>query len=458
MKRAVCLFSLVAFATGYSLLGVELPLEFKSIRPSQIKNFPGGFGAYGQLHLKVPVALKKQPKAKSKFPLFAEFDNVGSAEQRLIGRLDESKGDGKGYDELLLDLNRNGDLTDETVIKIPAAAKSSDEMLEFGPVKIAGVTICSGTPTFYGSVYLANAEILRSRNTTMDRENFFAGQLMLRAGWFLQTKVTLDGSSHLIGIYDANFSGRLGELPKPYTYERDDQKNWYFNPGDALLIDADHSGGFTTDPFGAELCAFGPLLYLGPNPMQVKLGPDYKSLSLLPWQDPLAEVALGSKPKQVRSVTLAWKKGTDDWQLVRPAIVDGRIKVPPGEYRLYTCSLMEQSSPGNGVMVSGYQNIPKDPVRFEAAKPNLLKCGGALDVKVTATKRKPQPWEPAARSSQASDSEFVLTINANVAGAGGEIYSSFGAGAKFDNRPAKPTFKVTGPGGKELVSGDLEYG
>lgn len=458
MKPAVGLLSLVAYATGFTTLAVEFPLEFKSIEPAQIKNFPGGFGAYGQLRLRTPDALKKQPKAKSKFPLFAEFDGNGATQPRLLGRVDESTGDGKGYDELLLDLNRNGDLTDETAISLPNVETSSGEMLEFGPVKIPGSTVCGGTLSFYGSVYLANTEILRSMKTTANRDNFFAGQVMLRAGWFVQAKVTLDGSSHLIGVYDANFNGRLGELPKAYTSRRDDQESWYFNPGDSFLIDVDRSGRFTTDPFGSEICAFAPLLYLGPSPMQVKLAPDSKSLSLLPWEDKLAEVTLGSKPEQVHIISLAWKRATDDWQLIRPAIVDGRIKVPPGEYRLYNCSLLEQASPGNGVMISGYQYIPKEPVRFEADKPNLLKCGGPLDVRVTATKRKPEAWEPAARTSRASDSDFVLAINANVTGAGGETYSNFGAGAKFETRPAKPTFKVTGAGGKELVSGDLEYG
>lgn len=455
MKNA-WVFSVVTFAAGFTALAVELPLEFKSIEPSQISDFPGGGGAYGQLRLKTPDALKKQPPAKSKFPLFAQFEAAENM-QPMVGRVDESKGDGKGYDELLLDLNRNGDLTDDTPIRLRTIQKGSDEAVEFGPVKMPG-TLYGGTPTLYGGVYLANMAMVRSANTSMDRENLFAGQVRVQAGWFLQAKLKLDGTSHLVGIYDANFNNRLGEPPKPSTYRRDDQENWYFTSGDSLLVDADHSGRFTTDPFGAELCAFGPLLYLGATPMRVKLSTDAKSLSLVSWEGPLAEVVLGSKPQQVRTIKVAWKRGTDDWQLIRPAIVDGKIKLPPGEYRLYSCALVGEPSRGNSVMVSAYQNVPKQPFRVEAGKPNLLKCGGPLDVKVTATKRKPQPWEERGLTASASDSDFVLAINANVAGADGELYSSFLSGPKFNTRPAEPTFTVTGAGSKQLANGKLEYG
>ena len=35
---------------------------------------------------------------------------------QLLFRLDESKGNGQGYDRLIVDVNRNGDLTDDPVV------------------------------------------------------------------------------------------------------------------------------------------------------------------------------------------------------------------------------------------------------------------------------------------------------------------------------------------------------
>jgi hypothetical protein len=463
MKRAPCLLTLLSLAITVTALAVDLPLEFKQIPPAQVREFPGGYGAYGQLRANVPEALKKQAKAKSKCPLFAEFDRRG--EKSMLARLDESSGDGKGYDELIVDLNGNGDLTDDKPISIaaPSKGRTSDDMLSFGPVTVPGAGICGGSPTIYGELYLANLELLRSLKTDAERKNFYAGQVMLKSGWFLQAKTTQDGSSRLIGIYDGNASASLGDFATTFTYTNQGQVNWYFNPGDAFLVDADKSGKFTSDNFSSELCPFASLLYLGPSPMQVKLAPDCKGLSVVPWQEALAEVSLGAQPKQVRTVTLAWRRGNAEWQLIRPVITDGKVKVPPGEYRLYACSLLDKEGGGRAIMVAANQRVPKTPLRFEAGQASTFKMGGPLGTKVTASKRKPQPWENTgmagtSRDSKGGDSDFVLAINANVVGDDGEVYHTFGTGDGLRDRPERPTFTVTGANGKELARGSLEYG
>jgi hypothetical protein len=44
----------------------------------------------------------------------------GGGKLGVAFRLDEPQGKGKGYDRLILDLNRNGDLTDDPVWKAEA--------------------------------------------------------------------------------------------------------------------------------------------------------------------------------------------------------------------------------------------------------------------------------------------------------------------------------------------------
>ena len=62
--------------------------------------------------------------------------------------------------------------------------------------------------------------------------------------------------------------------------------------------------------------------------------------------------------------------------------------------------------------------------------------------------------------SSDADGQFgaTLRINANVAGAGGEIYSTFLKGDSFQSKPPKPTFTIVQAGGKTVASGNLEYG
>ena len=134
--------------------------------------------------------------------------------------------------------------------------------------------------------------------------------------------------------------------------------------------------------------------------------------------------------------------------------------VPPGNYRLYACNLLGGATPRDQVMVSGIQRIPQPPVSITAGQANTLDCGGPLRINVTAT------WARASASGLLAEdsndtgaaSGSALRINANVAGAGGEVYSTFLRGDGFKTRPPKPTFSIVQADGKTVATGNLEYG
>jgi hypothetical protein len=171
-------------------------------------------------------------------------------------------------------------------------------------------------------------------------------------------------------------------------------------------------------------------------------------------------VALQPRGDQVRNVTLAWEQPGGKWQLIRPAVVGGKVMVPPGNYRLYECSLVGKGAPGDQVMVSGAQRIPQTPVSIVAGKANALDCGAPLDIKVTAVKARASSrgllGEDAGDTR--ADADYVLRINANVAGAGGEVYSTYLKGDGFKSRPSKPAFTIVQAGGRTVANGNLEYG
>jgi hypothetical protein len=97
-----------------------------------------------------------------------------------------------------------------------------------------------------------------------------------------------------------------------------------------------------------------------------------------------------------------------------------------------------------------------------AGKENILRCGPPLEIKVTARKRMPESYElnsgDLRNPPAASDSEFVLAINASVRGADGEIYSAYAKGEKFKGEPPQPTFTVLDGRGKRVGDGKLEFG
>jgi hypothetical protein len=179
-----------------------------------------------------------------------------------------------------------------------------------------------------------------------------------------------------------------------------------------------------------------------------------------PCTEQLAEVTLQPHGDQVKNVTLARSLSDDKWELLRANVANGKIKLPPGDYRFFACTVFGDAAPRR-IMASARQSVVKPPVTYAAGQPNTLACGAPLEIKVTTAKRLPEEWE--SRSSRApkkseGDSDYLLSINARVVGAGGEMYSSYGTGKDLRADPSKPTFSVADAGGKKLASGNLEFG
>ena len=126
-----------------------------------------------------------------------------------------------------------------------------------------------GRPIYFARVYIYNRQFPGSGQEAQD---IFIGQLMLKAGWYLDTTVDLNGRKQKVGVYDGNSNLRLGDVSQPQTYtERRKRRSWYFRPGDYLLVDTDGSGSFENDVFQSEAYPFGPILYLGGKPYKVAL-------------------------------------------------------------------------------------------------------------------------------------------------------------------------------------------
>ncbi|HEY5912414.1 MAG TPA: hypothetical protein VJA21_17570 [Verrucomicrobiae bacterium] len=461
MIRAAMVCAAAVIAAGFGATAANYPLTFKTVTADQISKLPGGYGAMGDLRANKPAGIKKEPKAISRHPLYGETREDESG-PRYVFRLDESKGDGKGYDRLIVDMNQNGDLTDDGVAPRdtdPADAprvSSAPRPAWFGPIQVpAGTEFCGGRPIFFANVYLRPMA-----GSASGESGGYSGYVRLKAGWYLETTVNLNGAEQKIAVYDGNGNLKLGDLPEPQTYGSGTEKRWYFKPGDAFFVDADGSGAFELGPLDLEARPFGPLLCLGATPCKAALAADGKSLRLEPYTDPLAEVAIEPRGDQVRNLTLAWEHPAGKWQLLNTPVEKGRVQVPPGRYRFYYCAVFGQNSGADPVMASANQSVQKTPFKFEAGKANTLRCGAPLEVAAQAQKRTPQAYELPrdSKPDPRKDSEYIVRINANFHGADGEVYSTFAKGPKLAGNPAKPVFRVLGADGKELAKGNLEFG
>ena len=110
MIKTTLLCGVVLTAIPFLAPAKDFPLEFKTLNAEEAMAFPGGSGLYGTLRLDKPNAITKAPPAISKHPLYGQ---MSVSTNRVYFQIDESKGDGNGYDRLIVDLNQNGDLTDD---------------------------------------------------------------------------------------------------------------------------------------------------------------------------------------------------------------------------------------------------------------------------------------------------------------------------------------------------------
>jgi hypothetical protein len=317
----------------------------------------------------------------------------------------------------------------------------------------------------FAQSHLYNRHLLSG---SLDRELYF-GQLRLKPGWYLEAAVTLKGIREKVAVVDSNGDLRLGQPWQLKPSAGRDQTNWTISPGDSFLQRPAGSARFenrlfTTEcspyPFTLQCSPFGSILYCGAKPWRIAMSGDGQQLHVEPWPGPLAEFWVQPKGRQVRSLSLAWENPADRWQLIKANVLKGKALLPPGRYRLYGCSVEGRAGLFHRLRATAFDRNLKNSFFAESGRVSTISCGPPMKIKVAANW---QPSESADRAdsraaSNTSPSERVLRISATAVGAGGETYSAWGIGQAFDQDPQRRVFVIRRQDGRQVASGNLEFG
>jgi hypothetical protein len=459
MRKVLHICGAVVLAAG--LAAADFPLKYRAFTADQIAAFPRSYGSWVVVSTVKPKELKGEPPATSGCPLYGQWWQGGTNRPPVLFRLDESKGNGKGYARLIMDLNRDGDLANDVVVlpaklsRAPLALPEDREEMFFGPVILpanGGVNL--GPHVFFVQTHLSNRQLL----TTGGARDVYYGQLRVKTGWYLETVVNLPGVRRRVAVMDDDGDGQLGESWRFEPSARSVQADWGLVTGDSLLQGA--GGGesfenrlFTTDcspyPFTTDCSPFSPITYFGAQPWKIALSADSQVLHVEPWAGPLAELLVTPNGKQVRSLSLAWENPAGQWRLIKPTVVKGKALVPPGNYRVYGCLVEGKAGLFHRMRASAFDRSLKNSFSVEGGKTASVSCGAPMEIKVTADIQSPDPKNSGAR---------MLRISAKAVGAGGETYSAYGIGKSFDRDPRRRRFVVTDHAGQKVGSGNLEFG
>jgi len=469
MKKSLFLCGAFLLAVPGLSTATDYPLTFKTLDAQQALSFPSGSSTYTMLQTSKPAGIVKAPPAVSQHPLYGQ---IAAGSEQLLFRMDESKGTGQGYDRLIVDVNRNGDLTGAPVVSpVPADRRNgvvvvSPQQILFGPIQAPeSLKIGTDRPVFFAQVYMLTTPQMIANMAANMTVNMTIGEIMVRPGWYLQATVQVDGKQHKIGYVDADCNFKLGDPEKPVIARvgvNGAETSWYFQGGDRILVDWDGPQTIQSTLLGNQSSPFGPLLYLDAKPYKATLSADFKTLSLEPWAEPMAELALQTHGEQVNNLELGWEKAPGDWVLLQAGVANGKVKVPPGNYRLYAVGLKANSSSGDSLIMSGTKRVPEGGIKAMAGESTPLKCGAPLKLELTATATRDSGLSSSGSllSSILGQSGPAQTIQATLFGAGGETYSTpYLLGANGAARqPQAPTYTVLTTDGKQVDSGNLEYG
>jgi len=375
---------------------------------------------------------KKQPgKYKCEHP-FRDVARLGSDHYAFV--LDSTDLKSKGYDLLHFDLNHNGDLTDDKVVKA---------------TPLSGSRRSRGTPqrTFPCVEVTVNAEgtkvdyafYIRTRT-----HRYGSGQgEAINASAYLQSvayrdgQVVLDGKRHRIIVIDFNSNGRFDDETKIDPQVRLSDGRLYPKQGDMLLIDPDTknamvSGYGVTDRRERHLVS--SLVCIGGRYYDMEMSAAGDKISLEPTGLPMGSVVNASPSYDAVLFS-------DKVFVKISGEANKPVPLPLGDWRLLQYAINASKSGQPPTFVSAGATRDGKPVKVAKGATAKLAFG--------------PPYTPEVTVSSPSRGGQPARLGLKIVGAGGEICSNLQVRG---NRPEAPSFEIATPKGKVIERGKFKYG
>ncbi|MBQ7589714.1 MAG: hypothetical protein IJU47_03410 [Verrucomicrobia bacterium] len=455
MKKTVCLWGLAAAilaACTANLCAETFPLHFKKLDARTAFYSPEGYCTVVILSDKKPAELKKEPETLSK-KLYARLfsserpvvlrDNfptpptIASWGQPVtIMRLTE-KEVGEGYDTAIIDLNNNGDLTDDPVFRDNKVAKYRKF---FGPFIL---NLPEGTlpaDSIIQPVMYLESGFLSAPRSYMDPQTGkftdFFGFAAVRNGWALEGNLDINKVLQHIAFKDAycdftfsqNVSHREVLNDDLYFDNAKKASSLEFFPSDYVLRDYNNNGVYDCELPLNESEPYGKYLPLNDKLYTWEIAADLRSCTVTPVDkdfptgtytverttDKRTQVALMTGYKAPASQT-GTTYGDGKWQLIT---LDGKVRstqLPAGSYVLSEFALRSKDADNLIAHFPLDSFAPRSSTSFqiEAGKEFTAPWGEPLKLTLDA-------YHP--NDTTQGD---TLQIYINLVGKNGETYSDF---------------------------------
>jgi len=399
-RVAVVVVSLVLLSS--CLTGAEFHLEVVGLDRTEALSLPGVSGAL--VYPAQPDGLTSEPTPVSALPLY------GTLPTGCSFRLDETHGTGSGYDELLVDVNKDGNLADDKAYTTKGL-KSGKSMLtigqHFGPISMKPDCATAGLQqaSYYAGLTIYNPKRL-SKGGMQTGEA--AGFLVTKPATYLRAHVVLGSRTNILGFVDGNGDSCLGDTARFRSPAQARVRDWQWWRSDYLFRDGSAWGPFARRLSAGTLEPGSDVIYFAGQPYLVSLTEQRVRL------DPCEATGLLklTSDTPITSLVLLRKTTSGEWSPLVPQVTGNIVRAPVGTYQLLSCSFT--ATRGKEIFTGhAFTTSTRQDAVVDTTHSTVLPCGTPLSLKVTAT----------------PSSEFHpypgVALRATLLGGGGESYGSF---------------------------------
>ncbi|MCX6345256.1 MAG: carboxypeptidase-like regulatory domain-containing protein [Armatimonadetes bacterium] len=365
----------------YSVMSKPVPAGFE-LKPGtyqltwdpEVDSSVGGY-YLGRDNDKSKFKMSKLPKLISKNPLYMSvpFDGLGD-DGLLLALFDESKGTGKGFDIAYVDLNRNGDLTDDEPTKWTASKSYATT-----PWALAQSRQGTGAEQ-------TNNPVMISWQISSGRSQ----ELLRKGGW----KGTIDSSKGPISaiVVDSNNNGLFNDA---YKY------NQGYTLCDYVYADTNGFGRAVALPYleSPQMLSQGTVNLLAGKGYIVKANAAGNSITVEPYTGQFGTLLvrasnIAGQSGVCRSLNVTGEPG----RYSRPTVNKGAVMLPVGKYTLSYCTLElgsgSKKTALNGIVDKVITVEPdKQTVFTITGKPKMAVYADKREVILTAKKSEPISWQ-----------------------------------------------------------------
>ena len=448
----VGLFALLLSVEAAENKPASYPLYFKTLDPVTAFYSPQGYCTVVILSETKPEEIIKEPEAPSK-KLYARLfsserpvvlgDNFPTPPTMAVWgqpimtmRLTE-KEEGEGYDTAIIDLNNNGDLTDDPVFRDHKVAKHRKF---FGPFQLP---LPEGTLATNSQIkpmmYLETGFLTAPRsymNPKTGKFTDFVGFAAVRSGWVLEGRIDHENTLQTIAFKDAycdfTFSQSVShrEILNDDLYFENAKKvsSIEFFPSDYVLRDYNNNGRYDCELPLNEAEAFGKYILLDGKLYQWSLSKDLTSYSLSPVTDSSSTGTFALPKTSDKRIQVALmtgytppeKKegpsfGDDKWQLITINAENIQSQLPVGSYLLSQFALRSRDTTNLIAHFPLDTFSSRESISFNISPEQTFKAPWGEPLNLTLEVFYPQEEE----------FESTLQIYINLVGNNGETYSDF---------------------------------